>query len=146
MDLRKAPGVDGLSGSFFKYNWETVGDETILLCLDVLNGEKDIFYLNDIIIILILKIWDPSNITNSRPISLCRSIYKINSKVLTNRLKVTFPGCISKNQSVFIPRRMIHDNILIAHELLHHLQSFKNGPNKGLVIKLDMSKAYDHVE
>ncbi|KAK5802755.1 hypothetical protein PVK06_030374 [Gossypium arboreum] len=41
---------------------------------------------------------------------------------------------------------MIHDNILIAHELLHYLQSSKNGPNKGLVVKLDMSKAYDRVE
>ncbi|PPD74644.1 hypothetical protein GOBAR_DD28427 [Gossypium barbadense] len=38
MDLRKAPGVDGLSGSFFKYNWETVGDETILFCLDVVEN------------------------------------------------------------------------------------------------------------
>ncbi|TYJ17778.1 hypothetical protein E1A91_A09G076200v1 [Gossypium mustelinum] len=25
MDPRKALGVDGLSGNFFKYNWETVG-------------------------------------------------------------------------------------------------------------------------
>ncbi|KAK5785385.1 hypothetical protein PVK06_039967 [Gossypium arboreum] len=41
---------------------------------------------------------------------------------------------------------MIHDNILVAHELVHYLQSTKNGPNKGFVIKLDMSKAYDQVE
>ncbi|KAA3453909.1 reverse transcriptase [Gossypium australe] len=41
---------------------------------------------------------------------------------------------------------MIHDNILIAHELLHYLQSSKNEPNKGFVVKLDMSKAYDRVE
>ncbi|KAK5846193.1 hypothetical protein PVK06_002467 [Gossypium arboreum] len=41
---------------------------------------------------------------------------------------------------------MIHDNVLITHELVHYLQSVKNGPNKGFVIKLDMSKAYDRVE
>ncbi|KAA3486821.1 reverse transcriptase [Gossypium australe] len=41
---------------------------------------------------------------------------------------------------------MIHDNILIAHELVLYLQSAKNGLNKGFVIKLDISKLYDRVE
>lgn len=41
---------------------------------------------------------------------------------------------------------MIHDNIIIAHELMHYLQSLKNDPNKCFVVKLDMSKAYDLVE
>lgn len=41
---------------------------------------------------------------------------------------------------------MIHDNALIAHKLMHYLQSVKNGPKKGFVTKLDISKGYDHVE
>lgn len=41
---------------------------------------------------------------------------------------------------------MIHDNFLIAHELMHYLLSSKNNPNKGFVDKLDMSKAYNRVE
>ncbi|KAA3470357.1 reverse transcriptase [Gossypium australe] len=41
---------------------------------------------------------------------------------------------------------MIHDNVLIAHEFIHLLRSSKNGPNKGCMVKLDMSKAYDRVE
>ncbi|KAA3489414.1 reverse transcriptase [Gossypium australe] len=41
---------------------------------------------------------------------------------------------------------MIHDNVLIAHELVHYLHNSKNGPNKGCVVKLDMNKAYDQVE
>ncbi|MBA0709050.1 hypothetical protein Golax_024121 [Gossypium laxum] len=63
-----------------------------------------------------------------------------------NHLKASLPLCISQNQSAFLLGRMIHDNILIAHELMHYLQSSKNRPNKGFVIKLDMSKAYDRVE
>ncbi|KAA3470588.1 reverse transcriptase [Gossypium australe] len=110
------------------------------------HGNKDITYLNDTIIVLILKIKDPINMTNFHHISLCRVIYKIISKVLVNHLKAALPICISQNQSAFILGRMIHDNILITHELMHYLQSSKNGPNKGFVIKLDMSKAYDHVE
>lgn len=41
---------------------------------------------------------------------------------------------------------MIHDKILIVHEVMHYLLSSKNGPNKRFVAKLDMSKAYDRVE
>lgn len=41
---------------------------------------------------------------------------------------------------------MIHDNVLVAHELMHYLYSSKNSPNKGCVVKLDMSKAYDRVK
>ncbi|XP_040966269.1 uncharacterized protein [Gossypium hirsutum] len=76
-----------------------------------------------------------------------RVIYKIVTKVLANRMRETLPLCISQNQSAFVSRRMmVYDNILIAHELVHYLQSGKNGSNKGFVIKLDMSKAYDRVE
>ncbi|KAL4271357.1 hypothetical protein GQ457_13G012300 [Hibiscus cannabinus] len=52
----------------------------------------------------------------------------------------------AENQSDFVPGRILSDNILIAHELLHYLKGFKNGPNKGAAVKLDMEKAYDRVE
>lgn len=97
-------------------------------------------------IILIPKVKDPIDMTQYRPISLCRVIYKIISKVLANRLKPLFLICISDNQSAFVHGRMIHDNILIAHELIHYLQSSENGPYKGFMVKLNISKTYDQVE
>ncbi|KAA3484185.1 reverse transcriptase [Gossypium australe] len=123
-----------------------MGANVIKLCHDVLNGNRDVASLNDTMIILISKTKDPKDMSSFRPISLCRVLYKIISKVLANRLKTTLPMCIIHNQSAFVPGYMIYDNILIAHVLLHYLQSSKNGPNKGFVIKLDMRKAYDHVE
>ncbi|KAA3460546.1 reverse transcriptase [Gossypium australe] len=81
MDPRKAPGIDGLSGNFFKHHWDIAH----------------------------------------------KYIYKIIAKVLANRLKVILPNCISYNQSAFVSGRMIHDNILITHELFHyHLNTLYN--------------------
>ncbi|KAE8730065.1 hypothetical protein F3Y22_tig00003041pilonHSYRG00724 [Hibiscus syriacus] len=42
--------------------------------------------------------------------------------------------------------RQISDNILVAQELLHYLNSSKNDINKGATLKLDIEKAYDCVE
>ncbi|KAH1046714.1 hypothetical protein J1N35_037498 [Gossypium stocksii] len=146
MDPRKAPGIDSLTGNFFKENWDVVGKDIIKLCHDILRGDKNVNCVNETIIVLIPKIKEHEDMTNFRPISLCRVVYKIVAKVLANKLKETLPLCISQNQSVFVPGRVIHDNILVVHELVHYFQSARYGPNKGFVIKLDMSKAYDRVK
>lgn len=49
------------------------------------------------------------------------------------------------NQSVFIPGRIIYDNIMIAHEMLHSLNKLRKGKNGKMAVKLVMSKAYDWV-
>jgi hypothetical protein len=68
------------------------------------------------------------------------------SKVLANRLKGVLPSIISKNQSAFVPGRLISDNILVVYEALHTMATPMNERNGYMVIKVDMSKAYDRVE
>lgn len=60
--------------------------------------------------------------TEIRPIFSCNVIYKIISKVMANRLKDIVDSIISKNQSALIPGRLITDNIMIAHELMHFMK------------------------
>ena len=81
-----------------------------------------------------------------KPISLCNVIYKIISKVLANRLKQILPQLIAPSQSTFVPGRLITNNVLVAYKTLHTMHCRRKGRKGALAMKLDISKAYDHVE
>ncbi|XP_059636466.1 uncharacterized protein LOC132278643 isoform X2 [Cornus florida] len=101
--------------------------------------------LNATNIVLIPKVRYPTLTSNFRPISLCNVAYKLYSKTLANRLKPFLPFLISTSQSTFVPQHLIHDNILLAHNLFHVLKFKKRGESCFMALKLDMAKAYDRV-
>lgn len=84
--------------------------------------------------------------TEYRPISLCNVVYKIISKILAKGVKKVLPSIISSTQAAFIESRLISNNILVEHELLHALKSNNKCSEEFIVIKTDISKAYDRVE
>uniref|UniRef100_A0A2N9FSU5 Reverse transcriptase domain-containing protein n=1 Tax=Fagus sylvatica TaxID=28930 RepID=A0A2N9FSU5_FAGSY len=101
--------------------------------------------LNHTYITLIPKVKCPQKVSEFRPISLCNVIYKIISKVITNRMKKILPHIISETQSAFVPSRLITDNVLVAFETLHHMKT-QSSQASSMALKVDMSKAYDRVE
>lgn len=50
---------------------------------------------------------------------------------------------ISQFQAPYVPNRHIHDNVVIAHELLVDTMKRKKGKSGYMGLKLDMSKAFD---
>jgi hypothetical protein len=98
------------------------------------------------VVVLIPKVANPKKLKDLRPISLCNVVYKIASKVLSNRLKLVLPDIISLNQSDFVSGCLITDNVLLAYEMTHFLQNKRARIEGYAALKLDMSKAYDQVE
>lgn len=98
--------------------------------------------LNSTFLALIPKDEEARTLEKLRPIALCNVIYKIISKVIANRLKPILPLIIFEEKSGYVEGRQILDNILLAQEMIHTLQS-RNIP--GMLIQLDLSKAFDKI-
>ena len=84
--------------------------------------------------------------TEFRPISLCNMAYKIASKTIANRLKKVLPNLVCENQSVFVSKRLITENVLITYETMYHISQKRKGKVGEIALKLDISKVYDRVE
>jgi hypothetical protein len=140
----KAPGPDGFPAGFYQKCWSIVGKSVCDFVKKVWLNPLIIREFNTTDICLIPKVDHPEHIQQFRPISLCNTLYKIVSKVLTNRIKDTITKVVSPHQTGFIPGRSIHENIIVAQEMAHSMCKMK-GKVGFFAIKVDLSKAYDRL-
>ena len=146
MHPMKAPGPDGVPPLFYQHFWPTVKYIVIQTVLDFLNNGAATPKFHETHIVFIPKIKNPKRVTDYRPINLCNVANKLAFRVVANRLNLVLQDIVCENQSAFVAKWLITDNVLVAHELMHHINRKKKGKCGEMALKLDMSKAYDRVE
>lgn len=142
----KSPRLDSFNPGFYQTYWHNVGDKVTYLVLNFWNNGCFDNAINFTYIVFIPKKKNSVYAFDYRPISFCNVIYTFIFKMLANKLKLILPTIIFKNQSAFIPRWLITDNIIVTYEALHMMKTRKKDRKWHMAIKLDISKAYDKVE
>jgi len=139
----KSPGLDGVHFGFIKDFWDQLKGDVMRFISDFHRNGRLTRGINNTFIALIPKVDSPQRLNEFRPISLVGCLYKILSKVLSNRLRMVIGKVISDTQSAFVKDRQILDGILIANEVVDEARKTKK---ELLLFKVDFVKAYDSVD
>ena len=75
--------------------------------------------VNNTNLILILKKKKCQTSADFKLIALCNVTYKVEAKILANKIRPLLDDIISPNQAVFVLERQILDNFIVAQELIH---------------------------
>ena len=129
---------------FCKQYWDVIGDDLWCMVREAFRRGHIDPRIVETLIVLIPKTENPSHLKNFHPISLCNVIYKVITRLLVNRLRPFLDELVGPLQGIFILRRGIIDNIIVAQEALNYMHKFK-GRKRSLAFKLDLEKAYDSV-
>eukprot|EP00253_Pinus_taeda_P007926 PITA_07926 len=142
MKKGKAPGPDGFTAEFYQAGWQFLGQDILEVVEE--SWVKNIMWsgMNATFLTIIPKSNNSEEAQGFRPIALCNVIYKIIATLIAKRLKPLLPSIISPEQTGFVEGRQILDGLVVAQEMIHSLSQEKR---KGMMIKLDLSKAYDRL-
>ena len=138
----KAPGPNGFPLAFWSFSWDFVKDEVLGFFKEFYEHNRFVKSLNATFLVLIPKKCNVEDFKDLRPINLVGGLYKILTKVLANKIKRVMSLIISQAQNAFVKGRHIIDAILIANEAVDSILRKKES---GLLCKLDIEKAYDHI-
>ncbi|KAL2498966.1 Uncharacterized protein Adt_24516 [Abeliophyllum distichum] len=144
IDPDSIAGPDGFSSHFVQVCWDIVSEDVFQAVLDFFAGGHLPRSFAATSIVLLPKRDNAYRWSEFRHISLCTVFNKLIMKLMNSRLSTLLPQIISAPQSRFITGRLIGDNVLLAQELLHTLDTKVRGGNA--ILKLDMTKAYDRMD
>lgn len=137
-----SPGSDGLISEFYKMFIDSISPILQKLYTSM-ETEQEVpeSIATGLITILYKDKGSRHKLENYRPLSLLNTDYKILAKVLANRIKRVAPTIISTTQSYGVPGRDIADAISTIRDVTEHMKK-----EQGIVLSLDLNKAFDRVE
>jgi len=139
----KAPGPDNVTIDLIEAAGELVYGKLANLFNECLYQTKIPDMWNEAIIILLLKKGDPTDMSNYRPISLLNNIYKLFTKIITNRITSTLDENQPREQAGFRKGFSTTDHLHAVNQLIEKCAEYKIPLAIALV---DYNKAFDSVE
>lgn len=112
---------------------------------DGLRGAEVPLEAVETLLVLIPKEDKLASIKGVRPIFFYNVCVKVVMKMIMNHLKEILEDIISPNQASLVPGRQTIDNIAICQEIVHTLK-YTKAKRGGMVLKIDLEKAYDRLE
>ncbi|XP_026383552.1 uncharacterized protein LOC113279054 [Papaver somniferum] len=141
LNADSAPGPDGFIGIFYRAAWEIIKDNVVDAIQFCWRYNIIPSGMNSNFLVLIPKIKGAKTAKIFRSIGLSNFCFKIITKMIIERLTRYLSNLISPQQYAFVKNRNIHEQILLASELVNEMSTIRRGGNVGL--KLDISQAYD---
>jgi exonuclease III len=139
----KSPGIDGFTHEFYKHFWEDIKHLLIATYNESLErGRLCISQCRGVISLLPKEGKDVRLLKNWRPITLLNNDYKYLAKAISLRCRDILPYIIGEDQNGFVKGRLIGCNII---RLLDIIETCKEEDIEGLLVNIDIEKAFDSV-
>lgn len=144
MSNNKTPGTDGIPADFYKVFWREIR-EPLALCFQWVleNGQLTQEQSRGVICLIPKKEKDKARLENWRPITLLNCDYKIFTKVLAKRLILGVHEVIHVDQTGYIPKRNIGENIRTVNDIIDYCN---HTSNSGVLVGVDFFKAFDTLD
>lgn len=139
-----SPETDGFTGYFYQLCWDIIKGDVVAFVIDFFKGAYLPRDISITTLVLLPKTNNPRQLGDLRPISLGNFCGKIISKILATRLAKVLPKLVDEEQAGFVQGRSIAQHVVLAQELIRDLDRKVKEAN--IVLKLDISKAYDRLE
>ncbi|XP_026428240.1 uncharacterized protein LOC113324120 [Papaver somniferum] len=143
MDPDSSPGLDSYSGIFYRTCWEIIHEDLIAAIQFCWRRRFIPEGLNSNFLVLLPKCQGAKKANQFRLIGLSNILFRIFTKIITTRMNTLMVKLISPQQAAYVKGRSIHENVLLASEMINETKKEKRGGN--VALKLDISQAYDSV-
>jgi Reverse transcriptase (RNA-dependent DNA polymerase) len=143
MKSGKAPGEDGLTIDVLKRAGRTVSEVLARLFTSCLHEENIPESWKNASIIILHKKGDTEDLKNYRPISLLPILYKVFTKILSNRLETVLDENQPREQAGFRRGYSTMDHIQVVREIIERYQEYKLPLYLGFI---DYEKAFDSIK
>lgn len=142
---KTSPGPDGLGYEFYTTYFNIVKDEMLAVFNAYLcEGEYPPGLFSSGVITLLPKKGDKHDLNNRRPISMLNTDCKLFTKILWVRLQPLLNGLIGPGQSACLEEQSCINNLRILRNTL--LKSKQSRHFKGILLSIDLEKAFDRVD